>query len=322
MTQRVLVLGANGFIGKRVIHALRSCEWATPIAASRRPFADRDVESIQLDATQRDSLQQACNDVSSVINCITGDKDTIINSARQLFEMTANCTPTIRVVHLSTMAVYGSATGTVTESSSFSADLGAYAEAKIAVEMLATHYTNVVCLRPGIVYGPESNWWSDRIARLLLAKRLGNLDVHGTGICNLVYVDDVAQAALAAVQLSDIEDRVFNLANPVSITWNDYFRLYASALGVNPFPAISPLKLWIELNLLAVPHKIGELIEGKKILKTWHPVPAIRPWLTTLCQHQIMLDSSRASQRLGMHWTSLETGLRETAQWFINGGRV
>ena len=322
MKQRVLVLGANGFIGRRIIHALRNTDWAIPIAAGRRPYAERDIESVQLDAMKRDSLQQVLNGVSAVINCVTGDKQTIIESARNLFEAAAKRTPTVRVVHLSSMAVYGSISGTVTESSPFSDDLGSYAEAKIAAEMLAKHYSNVVCLRPGIVYGPASSWWSDRIARLLVARRLGNLGAHGEGICNLIYVDDVARAALGALQLDHASERVFNLANPAAISWNEYFRQYSGALRVPSLTKISPLRLWTELNLLAIPCKIGELIESKKILKVWHPAPAIRPWLLKLCRHDIVMDSSRASLLPGMQWTTLDVGLQTTAQWFLDGGRV
>src|SRR5207244_6938307 len=144
----------------------------------------------------------------------------------------AKHSPALPAVHLSTMAVYGSGPGNVTETSPFSDDLGPYAQAKIAVEMLAQQYANVICLRPGIVYGPGSSWWSDRIARLLMAKRLGNLGADGDGICNLIYVDDVAQAVLAALQSKNVEDRIFNLANSVPITWNDYFKAYANALGL------------------------------------------------------------------------------------------
>jgi nucleoside-diphosphate-sugar epimerase len=220
------------------------------------------------------------------------------------------------------MAVYGSATGTVTESSPFSDDLGPYAEAKIAAELFAKQHPNVICLRPGIVYGPGSNWWSDRIARLLVAGRLGNLGAHGAGTCNLVYVDDVAKAALSALQLQDGNDRAFNLANREAISWNNYFAAYANALSLKQVASISSSRLWAELNVLAVPYKLAELVENKHVIKSWHPAPAIRPWLIKLCGHHIVLDSSRATQVLALQWTPLESGLATSAHWFTSGGRI
>ena len=48
--QRVLVLGAGGFVGRHVMAALATSDWATPVAAVRRsPIAGgSNVETVAL----------------------------------------------------------------------------------------------------------------------------------------------------------------------------------------------------------------------------------------------------------------------------------
>ncbi|WZB74124.1 NAD-dependent epimerase/dehydratase family protein [Achromobacter insuavis] len=36
MKQRILVLGANGYVGRRVVAALAASDWAEPVAGVRR----------------------------------------------------------------------------------------------------------------------------------------------------------------------------------------------------------------------------------------------------------------------------------------------
>ena len=200
MTQRVLVLGANGFIGRRVVVQLSQSDGVTVIAAGRSPIFTnqaRNIDSRVFDATDEYAMRRALDGVTGVVNCIAGNPETIITSARALFSAVAKISPAPRIVHLSSLAVYGSISGAVDETVPPRGDLGPYSAAKLITEKLASDRESVVTLRPGIVYGPRSPWWSDRIARLLCAGRLGDLGVAGNGLCNLVYVDDVAAAVRA-----------------------------------------------------------------------------------------------------------------------------
>ena len=321
MTQRVLVIGASGFIGKRIIAALRKSGWAAPTCASRRGSSVEGCQGVRLDATATDQLLKALHGMDAVVNCMTGSAEAIITSARALFESAAKLAKAPRIVHLSSLAVYGSTTGVVDESSAFGADLDPYGGAQAAAEKLAQKYPNCVVLRPGIVYGPGSAWWSDRIARLLLARRLGDLGAAGEGICNLVHVNDVAAATVSALACSEAIGCAFNIANAAPPTWNDYFARYAAALGITTVPRISKSRLAFELNVLAYPYKVGEAVESKLRGLQLHPAPAIRPWLTRLCAHRITMNSERAEKILGLQWTPLDVGLRETASWFLSGSR-
>jgi 2-alkyl-3-oxoalkanoate reductase len=315
--QRVLVLGAGGFIGKQLVRALSASDWAIPVGASfhtvLRP-ADP-VETVRLDARNAPDLKRALSGVSGVVNCITGDGNTIVASARALFESCSGLSPSPRVVHMSTMMVYGTATGLVDETMPLRGDWDEYSAAKTEAELLSRSYANVVNLRPGIVYGPSSPIWSGRIGQWLRMHRLGDLGAEGSGLCNLVHIDDVVRAILLALQLPNIEGHAFNLSLPLPPTWNEYFRLYSAALGTRCRP-ISGRRLKAELYVLAPALKVAEIVARTLHIARQPPAP-IRPWFLRLCRHPISLDVGHAERVLGMKWMPLEDGLRQSAAWAL-----
>ena len=318
----ILVVGAGGFIGRRIVSALTATDWARPIAAGRSaPRADLGpgAGSLCLDIRDAVAIRAALPAVAGVVNCIAGSATDIVAAGRALLDAASLSGPSLRVVHLSSMAAYGSATGTVTETAPLLGNLGDYSAAKATVERLLGGLPSVVCLRPGIVYGPRSPWWSDRIARLLVSRRLGDLGPAGNGVCNLVHVDDVAAAVVRSFEVSGAAGNAFNLGSPEPPSWNGYFRLYAQALGTPP-RAITPARQFTELKLYG-----PALWTADRLLRSanpWQSYPAIRPWLMSLCAHDIRLDVSSAGRVLGINWRSLEEGLAATAGWFLAGGRT
>jgi len=275
MDIRVLVLGAGGFIGRRIVAALAAGDWAQPVAAGRHSTslpAGAGVEVQALDATDPERLAPALEGVGAVVNCVAGSAPNIVSAAQVLFATAARRAAPPRIVHLSSLAVYGSARGEVDESTPLSGGArDPYGAAKLAAEQLARTYPRAVILRPGIVYGPASPWWSDRIARLLVARRLGDLGAAAQGVCNLVHVDDVAEAVVRSVRAADVEGQIFNLALPQPPTWNEYFRRYAQALGATPLRRISGTQLALELTLR------GPLLKLTEMLGRRGGAPPMRP---------------------------------------------
>jgi nucleoside-diphosphate-sugar epimerase len=313
-------LGATGFIGKRVLEALRECDWASPVAASRRRAnrgAADQPERVQLDATDAGQLRRAMEGVTAVVNCVLGNSRTIVDSARALFSVAAASPTPPRIVHFSSLAVYGEATCDVDESAAPVGRLSAYGAAKLETERLAADNPSIVTLRPGIVYGPGGAQWSGRIAQLLYAHRLGDLGSGGDGYCNLVYIDDVAEAVLRALRSPTAPGRAFNLSLPDPPTWNEYLSRYAAALGAVPVSRIGQRRLRLESKLMAPPQKIVELIVGKfkpgLARRLPQPIP---PSLVRLFRQEIRMKVDLAEQVLSMRWTPLEEGLSRTAAWY------
>lgn len=313
----VLVLGAGGFIGQRIVAHL-AASGARVLAGVRRPGAvfPAGVEPVNVDAASSVSIDSAAASADCIVNSVAGDSTAIIANATALFAVAAGR----HTVHLSTMSVYGQMTGDVDESVPFDAlmrgDLDDYGRAKLTAESHAnSSAARVTILRPGIVYGPGSREWSQLIGDLLRARRLGNLGAAGSGACNLVYVDDVAAAVVAAISNPAAVGRVYNLGSPPPIpSWNDYLGAYAEALGAGSVASISPTRLALELKVFGPLRKIGEIALGAGKIG-----PPIRPWLTRLCRQSIRLSVARAEQELGLRWTPLATGLAETAAWHAAG---
>ena len=319
MKQSVLVLGASGFIGRRVVATLAATDWARPILGiHRRSVSDTGtLEHRVLEATRAESVREALRDVGGVVNCVAGDSETIVSSARTLAAAAASITPPPRIVHLSTMSVYGSAVGEIDESAPLRGDLGPYSVAKGAAESALSSYSDAVIFRPGCVFGPGSPQWTERIARLLLSGRLGELGAAGEGYCNLVHVDDVALAVRGALEPDRPSGRVFNLAVREPPTWNEAFAEYSRALRAPALRSISPLRLKVETRLLAPPLKVAEICARAAGLKSSALPPPIPASLLRLMGQRIRLDSRSARSALGIEFRDVAGTLGDSAAWVL-----
>jgi 2-alkyl-3-oxoalkanoate reductase len=317
MKQSILVLGASGFIGREIVAGLAATGWATPILGVRRASASRDFDRRIVEATDVDSVYAAMQDVTGVINCVAGDADTILRATKALFGAARRKTPAPRIVHLSTMSVYGSAVGLVDETAPLLGDLGPYSAAKVAAESEASAYPRSVIFRPGCVFGPGSEQWTIRMARLLSAHRLGDLGAAGDGYCNLVSVADVVLAILRSLEDPSMDGRVFNLSTPEPPTWNQFLIKYGAALRAVPVQRISGRRLRIETKLLAPPLKVAEILARACKLDPRHLPPPIPPSLIRLMGQEIRLDTKRVEADLGLSFKELDASLHEAAKWFL-----
>src|SRR5260221_1917433 len=291
--RRVLVLGSEHFVGARVLLALAAADWATPVPFSGPPASLSEAHLAGFD---------------SVINGSVGRPDEILEPAQALYGALEHIGSGPRVVHLSSMTVYGTSTGAVAENAALRSDLGAYGAAQVTAESLAMHYPRSVILRPGCEYGPDCPQWSERIARLLYSHRLGELGAAGDGGCNLLFVDDLVAAVLKSLSAPGIDGACFNLAMPSPPTWNEYFTRFARALGAVPVSRIGARRLKIEARLAAPPLKLLEMMQ-QRLGSAGAIPPAITPSLLSLCSQNITLSSRKAEEALDLAWMPFPGGL-------------
>ncbi|WP_043111841.1 NAD-dependent epimerase/dehydratase family protein [Solimonas flava] len=314
MSARVLVLGGSGYIGGQVARTLAAAGGWQVIVASRRPRAAAGVRTLALDARNADALAGVVGGVDAVVNCVTGGPADIRANADALATALRRQARAPRLVHLSSMAVYGASTGRIDEWS-VTAPQSGYGRAKCDAEDILRHCPNTVLLRPGCVYGPGSVQWSVRIAQLLRERRLGDLGADGDGYGNLVHVDDVVAAIRQSLYRDSAAGKTFNLslADADLPTWNEYFVEFARRLGAVPVARIPARRLSLETQLLAPLLKLAELGLRRLGLDTGGLPPAITPSMRALWQQRIRLDSRRAAAELGLRWKPLGEGLAETA---------
>ncbi|TDG08294.1 NAD(P)-dependent oxidoreductase [Paraburkholderia guartelaensis] len=306
MKARILVLGATGFVGRHLVKALSNTEWAEPVAASRREGSG----VRRVDAADPASLAAALADVDGVVNCVAGAPATIVANARALAAALAARGAPLPVVHFSSMAVYGAAEGRIDETAALDA-ASPYGDAKVESERLLASLPALTILRPGCIYGGGSPQWSARIAQLLRARRLGDLGAAGDGCSNLVHIDDVVQAALAALRAPAAGAQAYNLAMADAPRWNEYFVAYARILGATPVERIGARRLALETKVWAPALKIAE-IAGRKLGGVKVP-PPLPPSLARLWQQDIRLDAHRAENAFDMTWTPWRVALQAEA---------
>jgi len=319
---RILILAAGSYIGRRLTQALSSEPWAEVYAATRRtvPGSRAGAHGVYVDVLDVKSVAAAIPQADAVINCVAGSAKAIAKGAANVYRLTAKQARPPLVIHMSTMSVYGSATGMVSETSPLIADIGWYGRAKIEAEAHARAHADaggdLVIFRPGCVYGPGSTLWTYRIARLLESRRLGDLDNLGSGHCNLVYVDDVVRATLRVLKERSALGQVFNLADPQAGTWSTYLNAFAENLGISQLAHLARHRLWLESRVVAPSLKITHMLVRRSGMSEWTPV-VMPPSLTRLFGHDIQLDSHKAESLVGQ-WTSMGVGLKSAADWYRN----
>ncbi|MDB5870405.1 MAG: NAD-dependent epimerase/dehydratase [Polaromonas sp.] len=321
---KVLVLGGSGHIGRCLLQTLASAPECNPVGASRAAAnassSPKEAGWICLDSCNEAELTAALRGFEAVVNCVAGNARSISQGTQALVQaaLNAGCP---RIIHLSSMSVYGPVEGLVYEDAPLDPGLGWYGRAKCMAEQYIGEFAvqggEAVVLRPGCVFGPGSELWAGRIGRWLQAGRLGDLGAGGDGWSNLVHVDDVCQAVMAALRLpiKSGELPAFNLSAPDSPRWNDYFVDLALALHATPVRRIRRRQLQLDAWLAGPPLKLAQMA-----LKHAHrpssllpdPMP---PGLLRLWAQHIRLDAGQASQTLRLAWTPYAASLQSSADW-------
>lgn len=316
---KVLVLGGSGYIGKRLLEIMANSSLHNVTGASRRLSISSavGVEWIKLDTCDVSALTSALRNFDTVVNCVAGNAKSISQGTKALTDAAAKA-GNLRIIHLSTMSVYGPVEGNILESAPLNPELGWYGRAKCIAEQHIRDYVcqggKAVVLRPGCVYGENSELWVGRIARWLQVGRLGDLGMYGDGWSNLVHVDDVCQAILLAMNLTENtgELPVFNLAAPDSPRWNKYFMDLALALNFTPVKRINRRQIQLDSLLAGPPLKIAKIVSKRFQLSDFLLPDYMPPGLMSLWAQHIHLDSAQATQRLGLNWTAYNEGFQNS----------
>lgn len=247
---KVLVTGAGGFIGARLVEVLHSTgdwqvvagvrRWSTAARVARFP-----VELAQCDIRNAEQVGRALSGVTHLVHCaVTGDdRATIVEGTRVLMEG-ALAAGVKKVVHLSTVDVYGRPQGEVLEDRPFAVTGRVYGDSKIEAEQVvhgvAARGLPVTILRPTLVHGPFGATFTIAYAQRLQASPWLVPEGAAQGICNLVYVDDLVGAILAALETRTAPGEAFNINGPERPTWDGYFRELNRALGLPPLQYAAP----------------------------------------------------------------------------------
>lgn len=226
----ILVTGATGFIGARVVHELRARDRAVRALvhspARAGSLASWDVELATGDVGDPASLRSAadgCEAVVHLVSILTGSKAdferVMAQGTRNLVDA-AREAGTKRLVLMSAIGVDGPGASGIP-----------YFEAKREMERAVRGSgLEFVVLRPSFVFGDGGALPTF----LRLARRSPVTPIVGDGTQRLqpVWVDNVAQAVAESLERAEAAGRTLELGGPEVVTWNELWARLKRAAGV------------------------------------------------------------------------------------------
>ncbi|MDM0043232.1 NAD(P)H-binding protein [Variovorax dokdonensis] len=235
---RVALLGGTGFVGTRLVERWLLGGGHDLHLVVRGPGSLARVARFQLpswaacDIFDAQALAQSIRGCDAMVHAVVGDPDQIVIAARAALQA-CRLAGVKRLVYLSSASVHGQnpAPGTDDFTALRDDQPIEYNNAKVLAERALAGSTDVevVILRPGIVYGPRSQWFTD-LPRALRSGRAFLVD-GGNGWCNHIYVDNLIQAIELGLVHPQATDKPFYVSDSTCLTWREFYRPVVEALG-------------------------------------------------------------------------------------------
>lgn len=292
----VTVFGGSGFVGRHIVRALARRGFRIRVAVRRPDLAGHlqplgmvgQIHAVQANLRYPDSVRQAVAGSEIVINCV----GILYETGRQKFDsVQARGAATVaraaaeagaRLIHLS-------AIGADAESGSVYARTKAAGEAAVLQEV-----PEAVILRPSIVFGPEDDFFN-RFAGMAQMSPVLPLVGGGETKFQPVFVGDVAEAVMAAVDGRTKPGAVYELGGPAVKSFRDLMEFVLAT---------------IQRKRLLVPLSFGLARLQAKVLQLL-PKPLLTEDQVELLRHDNVVSATakaegRTLDGLGIHAQSVE----------------
>jgi uncharacterized protein YbjT (DUF2867 family) len=240
----ILVTGGTGFVGPRIVHALR--ERDLPVRALVRQPSDRSAATLaawgaelaQGDVTDPDSLRRAVEGCDVVVHLVAIRQGRAELFRRVMEEATRGLVAAAQQAGIRRFVLM-SALGTTEETQ----DLVPYFHAKWDQERTVRDSgLEHVIFRPSFVFGRGGGI-------LPTFRRLARLSpvtpVIGSGVQRIqpIWLDDVAAYFAEGVVRAEAANRTFELGGPDVVSWNEFWERLKRALGVRRPTLHVPMRL-------------------------------------------------------------------------------
>ncbi len=254
MQDPVLITGVNGFIGAHLAERLlRAGVRVRGLDVVRGEGGPR-VEFFPGDLTVPDTLPPALRGARVVFHCARWNGAPPHRTAARAIDITGTATllgacrrtGVERVVHLSSVTVYGpTRRAVITEQTPFwPADI--YGQSKVAAEEIVARAVRqglpVVTLRPGQAYGPRAFGGTVNPVRRIMTGRPVLAD-GGRGIANPIYIEHLLDALIAAATRENVAGQAFNVADD-NLAWREFFGYY-SRMCRRPLRSSPAFAVWL-----------------------------------------------------------------------------
>lgn len=223
----ITVFGGSGFIGSQVVQVLARRGWRIRVAVRRPDRAWKlqtaghvgQIQAVRCDATDFDQVAAALHGADAAINLIGILYEAGARSFEALHVEAARNIATACAAARVDRLVHMSAIGASPEAASD------YARTKAAGEMAAREAKpDTVVVRPSIVFGAGDGFLNRFAAMATMAPALPLIGGGHTRF-QPVYVGDVAEAIVRAVERRDAAGRTFELGGPEVMTMEEVLKL-------------------------------------------------------------------------------------------------
>lgn len=322
---RILVTGATGFVGGHLVPAL--IERGHEVRAMVRRNSDAGaLEALGAgvargDVTDAVAVEAAVRGTEAVVHLAVPRRGATFRQHRSVSVggtenvlVAARAAGIERIVHCSTVGVYGRLRSLPADETTPFRPETAYQTAKAEAERLIQRHVRregaaVVVLRPTMIYGP-GDLASLKLYRTILSGRLFSIG-RASQPWHGVYIDDFVGAILLALTARAAVGEIFVIADGGMNTQVEYFRAIAAAGGV-------PLRHG------AVPAwpVVAAVTAANAALR---PFGRQAPFTKTLhfFTHPRLFNISKARRVLGYRpLVTLEEGVRRTLAWYREKGYV
>lgn len=256
----VLITGANGFIGSKVVKTLLDYGFSnlrcfvrpsgnlTTLNNVIRSFSTESAEVIKGNLLSRDDCMRATKDVSVIFHLAAGiDKSfpgAYMNSVvttRNLLDATLKNSNLKRFLNISSFAVYSNLNMKryslldekceVDKESELRDE--AYTYGKIKQDELLLEYSNkykipYVIVRPSVVFGPGKKFIPSRVG---ISPFGFFMHIGGRIQVPLTYVDNCAEAIVLAGITKGVDGEVFNIVDDNLPTSREFLKMYKKNVG-------------------------------------------------------------------------------------------
>ncbi|QCK85846.1 complex I NDUFA9 subunit family protein [Phreatobacter aquaticus] len=239
----VTVFGGSGFVGRHVVRALAKRGFRIRVAVRRPDLAGHlqplgsvgQINFVQANLRYPDSVRQAVEGAEFVVNCV----GILYETGRQRFDaVQARGAGTVAkaAAEAGAKLIHISAIGADAESAANYARTKAAGEAAVLAAA-----PDAVILRPSIVFGPEDDFFN-RFAGM--AQMMPILPLVGGGETKFqpVFVGDVAEAVMAAVDGKAKAGTVYELGGPAPKSFRELLEFICATTGRKRL--LVPMPFW------------------------------------------------------------------------------
>lgn len=238
----IAVTGGTGFVGRALSKALLARGYAVRVITRRKPAAALEGAAYaEADFSDGESLRRALDGADAAVHLAAA----LFCRSREQFmranaEGTANlavaagAVPTLKkFVYISSLAAGGpSSADRPRAEADGEAPVSYYGQSKLAGEKAARAFANgpAVILRPPIVYGKKDSGLS-KIAEWVRKGVMVNAGSAG-GRFSFIYVDDLVDAIIGALETSKFDNGTFYVCESRSYEWREFITMLAAGMGV------------------------------------------------------------------------------------------